>query len=216
MSLIKGTLGAFRGRQFLKNGLETAIANVDLQQSFHKNEEFNDLMNFEQKFVGKIQKKLGNPEDAKISEATEKDAFEYMMSGDSSRYRPMLVFLGSLQNPREQKVNSDRLAQIALAIEIIHKMSLILDDYFDGDDTRKGRPTFHTQYGKSTMLRMADFSMKLSNNIFLRAVDGLDENKVTLLQELYANIITDMGNGFLEDIDRDSGGVFIRRRCAKN
>lgn len=65
-----------------------------------------------------------------------------------SRLRPQLTLMGYLAtlNPECWKTeNLSLAAQVAVSIELIHKASLLLDDWIDGDNQRHGLPAFHTE-----------------------------------------------------------------------
>ena len=65
-----------------------------------------------------------------------------------SRLRPQLTLLGYLATINSKCWETDNLslaAQVAVSIELIHKASLLLDDWIDGDNQRHGRPAFHTE-----------------------------------------------------------------------
>lgn len=66
------------------------------------------------------------------------------------RLRPQICFWGYLATIFPEKLRNDDFAQIARAavsIELIHKASLLLDDWIDHDAERHGIPTFHTTHG---------------------------------------------------------------------
>lgn len=48
---------------------------------------------------------------------------------------------------------------IACAIEIVHKASLIHDDLIDAHDERRHKTTFHTQYSPGLAIAMGDFAL---------------------------------------------------------
>ena len=65
-----------------------------------------------------------------------------------SRLRPQLTLLGYLATLNPKCWETDNLslaAQVAVSIELIHKASLLLDDWIDGDNQRHGLPAFHTE-----------------------------------------------------------------------
>ena len=65
-----------------------------------------------------------------------------------SRLRPQLTLLGYLASLSPKCWETDDLslaAQVAVSIELIHKASLLLDDWIDGDMQRHGLPAFHAE-----------------------------------------------------------------------
>lgn len=87
------------------------------------------------------------------------------------KLRPRLVFWGYTSNSNE--IDSKRIesvAQIAVCIELIHKASLLLDDYIDKDTTRHSRPAFYVEHGpERTMiycLNLLSKSLELVNKTY--------------------------------------------------
>ena len=68
---------------------------------------------------------------------------------NGDRLRPQLVFwgyyIGCDYNQTECKIND--IASVAIPFEAIHKASIIIDDIIDKDEYRKGKKTFHCQFG---------------------------------------------------------------------
>lgn len=64
--------------------------------------------------------------------------------------RPILFFMGSSYGRLEKLDDNDynMIAETACSLELIHKSSVIFDDYIDGDTLRKGKDTFHVQYDR--------------------------------------------------------------------
>lgn len=69
------------------------------------------------------------------------------------RLRPQLVFWSYyLLSDDNDLVDLESAVESAIPYESIHKASVILDDILDHDDYRKGKPTFHVQYGTENAL----------------------------------------------------------------
>lgn len=187
----------------LESSIEPAYFKIQLQS----NEQLKDLESFETEFISNIGNRLNNLENYKIDENTQRKAYQTLMKSDSRRIRPLLLFLGNLCGNRIADKNT--LVSSGLSIEMIHKMSLILDDYFDGDLTRRGNPTFHTMYDERTMLDTTKLLLSLSNNIFFNGIDNLPLEQQKKLLELYKQIIIDMGTGFIEDLDRKEKSISL-------
>jgi geranylgeranyl pyrophosphate synthase len=65
------------------------------------------------------------------------------------RLRPHISFWGYLAALQPyQYVDDDytKIARISVSIELLHKASLLFDDWIDSDTARHGSPTFHVQY----------------------------------------------------------------------
>lgn len=91
---------------------------------------------------------------------------------NGNRLRPMIVFWGYLLNRDNDSlfdISDEDLHFImnpCVMIEAIHKMSLLIDDWIDGDIARHGSTTFHVIYG-------ADTAVLLAMNILLKGFLGL-------------------------------------------
>lgn len=75
----------------------------------------------------------------------EKDAEQFRIG---NRLRPILYFMGSCYHCYDQQKKEDyhKIAKAACSIELIHKSSVIFDDYIDQDYVRNGKAAFHDQY----------------------------------------------------------------------
>lgn len=65
-----------------------------------------------------------------------------------NRLRPQLTLLGYLANidsKHWETANLSLAAKVAVSIELIHKASLLLDDWIDDDVQRHGLPAFHAE-----------------------------------------------------------------------
>ncbi|MBT5068548.1 MAG: polyprenyl synthetase family protein [Candidatus Marinimicrobia bacterium] len=94
------------------------------------------------------------------------DPVRYSLQGVGKRFRPILVHLTG----RALDANSDGLANLALAVELLHTFTLIHDDIMDNDDTRHGLPTLHKKWDESTAVLAGD------------AIFVLAQLKVTLIE----------------------------------
>lgn len=66
------------------------------------------------------------------------------------KLRPRLVLWGFLANREPNAITDnmmDDVAQIAVCVELIHKSSLLLDDFIDKDTSRHSAPSFYTVHG---------------------------------------------------------------------
>lgn len=64
-----------------------------------------------------------------------------------NRLRPCLVCWGyALSISSAERLNFESIIDLAIGMELIHKGSLIIDDYIDDDNARRGKITFHREY----------------------------------------------------------------------
>lgn len=152
MNKINIAKGLIASKLYL-NKLEASINNAYDTILIPQNEEMKDLENFEEEFISNITKRFNNLKIHTIDEPTKKEAYHITMQRNSSR--PLLVFLGNMCG--SGYTDKETLVSSGIAIEIIHKMSLIIDDYFDNDLTKKGEPTFYTIYDEYVILDTISF-----------------------------------------------------------
>tara|TARA_Y100001968_G_C19329950_1_gene703772 strand:- start:237 stop:1139 length:903 start_codon:yes stop_codon:yes gene_type:complete len=83
-----------------------------------------------------------------------RDAMRYSLLAGGKRLRPILC-LAACELAGE---DSDKAMPTAVALEMIHTMSLIHDDLpaMDNDDLRRGRPTNHKVYGDAVAILAGD------------------------------------------------------------
>ncbi len=74
-----------------------------------------------------------------------KPLLEWQFITSSKYFRPLTVF--SVYRATNEEPIPNRLIYSAAVIEMIHNMTLIVDDIVDGSETRRGRPTLHCQFG---------------------------------------------------------------------
>ena len=66
-----------------------------------------------------------------------------------NRLRPQICFWGYLATVNSYDVAThdyNHVARIAVSIELVHKASLLIDDWIDDDSERHGNPSFHIEY----------------------------------------------------------------------
>lgn len=87
------------------------------------------------------------------------DSMKYSLLNGGKRLRPILCLASCELFSSDNDSSSLSLAlPTALAIELIHTMSLIHDDLpaMDNDDIRRGKPTNHVVYGEATAILAGD------------------------------------------------------------
>lgn len=121
------------------------------------------------------------------------------------RYRPMLLLTGKVIGDSSFDDNSLVLASV---LEIIHKYSLILDDFVDNDPLRRGEKTFHQKFGRNNAQAMSAYLMNLlfKQLNFVRTLYN-DDPRVNSILSLYEEILSDMSVGFISDLNKKSRDV---------
>lgn len=82
------------------------------------------------------------------------DAMQYSLEGGGKRLRPLLV----VASGECLGLSPESVLPAACAMEFIHTYSLIHDDLpaMDDDDTRRGRPSSHKQFGEAMAILAGD------------------------------------------------------------
>jgi len=112
----------------------------------------------------------GHAAQGNAQEHVESLAFDWMRRG-GKRFRPFVTLAsyaalargrGALEPDAELNGDfPDCVRSAAVAIEALHKASLVHDDIEDGDDYRYGEETLHQQHGVGTALNVGDYLIGL-------------------------------------------------------
>ena len=102
------------------------------------------------------------------------------------KLRPRLVYWGFLyRNSTPNTEEYEAIGKLAVSIELIHKASLLIDDYIDRDTARHGRPAFYTEHG-------VERTIIYSLNLLSTALSMI--NKVFAEKEIAAQYFTSMAS----------------------
>ncbi len=71
---------------------------------------------------------------------------DWQFGSGSKYFRPLTLF--ACHRALSDQPISRGMIHAALAVEMFHNMTLIVDDILDKSPTRRGRPTLHTQFGE--------------------------------------------------------------------
>lgn len=93
-----------------------------------------------------------------------------------NRLRPRLVYWSFIMEKEElTEQQYMTVSSLAACIELIHKSTILLDDWIDQDDARHGQPSFHIQFGPELTIMYALNILSKSftelNNIFYNLAD---------------------------------------------
>ena len=102
------------------------------------------------------------------------------------------------------------LRALAVAIETLHKASLLHDDIADGDEFRYGRPTLHVRHGVGCSLNVGDWLVGLGYRLIAAQTDALGSDCVAevLGRLAAAQLALSRGQGAeLAWIGREGGGL---------
>ncbi|NLY91520.1 MAG: polyprenyl synthetase family protein [Firmicutes bacterium] len=115
------------------------------------------------------------------------------------RFRPLLFILTYKLLGQEPDACA---YELAAAIEMLHKASLLHDDLIDGDDYRRGKPAFHRRYGPEKTIIVGDLLVALAGTRFQRfAGPELTGDWLELYRKLCYGEFLDVISGD-EEVDR--------------
>lgn len=72
--------------------------------------------------------------------------FDWQFGGGSKYFRPLTIFSCHRAIYGEVRI-PDTMIRSAAVLEMMHNMSLVIDDILDQSDERRGKPTLHTEFG---------------------------------------------------------------------
>lgn len=133
-----------------------------------------------------------------------------------SRLRPQIVLWGYLTCVDTSKeLALPEVSYLAVSIELIHKASLLLDDWIDDDTARHGENAFHIDYGAHSAVMMAMLMVTEALNRLTKTQFPDTDNYECL--ETIIRTAKAMTCGALEELSLDKGTQFdyeINKRIA--
>jgi geranylgeranyl pyrophosphate synthase len=111
------------------------------------------------------------------ADAQIKPLLEWQFITSSKYFRPLTVF--SVYRATTEEPIPNRLIHSAAVVEMVHNMTLIIDDIVDGSETRRSRSTLHCQFGFLQALMAAGyivadgFRMTAGDRIDIRLISDL-------------------------------------------
>lgn len=116
-------------------------------------------------------------------------AMRYSLLAGGKRIRPILaiaayeMFASTIPKDFKGDEGNDDLSRVmptALAVEMIHTMSLIHDDLpaMDDDDFRRGKPTNHMVYGEDIAILAGDALLSYAFEFVARKTRGVESRRV--------------------------------------
>lgn len=124
-----------------------------------------------------------------------------------SRLRPQIVLWGYLAGVDMRKeLELDIPVYAAVSVELIHKASLLLDDWIDNDDERHGEHAFHIDYGEHLAVMTA---MKMVAALFSNLLHSSSENTTKIiLIEFLVRTATAMTDGVISELSLNDETMF--------
>lgn len=131
-----------------------------------------------------------------------------------NRLRPQIClwgYLSAFQSTKKAAESISAIASVSVSIELIHKASIMLDDWIDDDRERHGVPTFHTEYSPQdtviTSLTIIGLALKRLKNLVPDPTQKLPHYYFmcigTLIDTIYA-----MAQGALKELRLNSDTMY--------
>ncbi len=111
------------------------------------------------------------------------------------RLRPALVFLAC----ESVGGDSSKVFSPALAIEMLHKHSLVHDDIIDQDAFRRGRPTTYSRYGSDIAILAGDLLLAISLSTLYETRELFSSEQVCHCMNIFLNAHKALCIGQLQD-----------------
>ncbi|MCD4697222.1 MAG: polyprenyl synthetase family protein [Bacteroidales bacterium] len=115
-----------------------------------------------------------------------------LMSG--TRIRPLLCYLGYNIANKELK-HCHNLISICVSVELLHKASIVLDDYLDKDLKRRNKDTFFKKHGSELSTIFPYFLLSKSFEIALDVTSIFGQKIRNKLLLLYKQTVANMAAG---------------------
>ncbi|MEM7269538.1 MAG: polyprenyl synthetase family protein [Pseudomonadota bacterium] len=109
------------------------------------------------------------------------DALDHQFLAGSKYFRPLTAF--SCYRAIGGGMIDDRTMRGAMALELFHNMTLVIDDILDRSETRRGKPTMHVQFDQLTALMASGFMVAETYKIL-----RYDPQMVGLISELMSRL----------------------------
>lgn len=138
-------------------------------------------------------------------------AMRYSLDGGGKRLRPLLV----IASAESLGIHAENVLPAACAVEYLHTYSLIHDDLpaLDDDDTRRGKPSSHKQFGEAVAILAGDalLTEAFGQMLSLQTVGNFKPNHVLSAIELLAQHggVAGMVGGQLLDVTIDANNCSL-------
>ena len=129
-----------------------------------------------------------------------REMYSYAMS-NGRQYRPILILLGNLVS---SKSYSQLSVNLAVLVELIHKYSLVVDDFVDKDKLRRSKKTFFAKFGEANTAWMETYFRVLSRRkIISFYTEYVDYPTISEVLNLIDEIEKNMSLGLALELNTD-------------
>lgn len=112
------------------------------------------------------------------------EASTHLLRAGGKRIRPMFVILSAQFGTYDRQ----NVANVAVALELIHMASLVHDDVIDDSDMRRGLETVKSKYNNRIAMYTGDF-------MFAKALEAIGEIEIQAIHEVLAETMLDICKG---------------------
>ena len=84
-----------------------------------------------------------------------REPLAWALSGQPKHFRPLTLF--ACHRATHPMPPDDRVVASAFVVELVHNMSLVIDDILDASETRRGLATLHTKFGRLPALMASGY-----------------------------------------------------------
>jgi geranylgeranyl pyrophosphate synthase len=131
----------------------------------------------------------------------------YIVNAGGKRLRPAVSFLfAKALNGGTVSLQHYALGQ---AVELIHTATLIHDDIIDNADTRRNKKTINSLWNEKTAVIAGDY-------LLAKALSKLAFIKSPIIVDVFANIMSDICTGEIQQISRKNNSVSIDEYIEKS
>jgi geranylgeranyl pyrophosphate synthase len=116
-------------------------------------------------------------------------ALKALISSGGKRIRPLTIILIN----RMLKSNSDKIVELATAIELLHTATLVHDDLIDGSLLRRGVPTMNSKWSSAATVLSGDF-------LFSCAATTAAQTRNIEVIELFSRTLTTIVKGEINQL----------------
>ena len=121
-----------------------------------------------------------------------------------NRLRPILCCWGYMYcHDTEVITTFEKIAEIAVSVEAIHKASVIIDDVIDGDNKRRGVDCFHIEFGEkqATFFAVCLLSGAIKNIANVMNATAINQSIMKSSINLLCDTIIEMCVGAISEIE---------------
>ena len=127
------------------------------------------------------------------------ELLEHVLDTKGKRIRPAITLLASRFHPND----GVKAEKMAMAVELLHVASLIHDDTVDNSDTRRGKATVSSVWGRNAAVMLGDYVFATS------ATFVCDTGNIRVIRR-FSETIMDLSSGELTEMTRAFSPVQTR------